>query len=459
MSLGDQYKLFASSLVPLSFWWVAGYPGLVSYDSVYTWSMIKSSEWDSVIPLTYFVLVKISSFFGGTALISFIQTLLMSIAVFATVRTFGESLSNRRQCQIAAGVSLFPATGILAISVWKDSMFAPLWIIAICLVVYIYKDRGLNPSRMQLLVLALVVLAATSLRLNGFIIAIFTLIPLTFVLYRANARRMILFSITCATGLGFYLTNIFPIYAASIDTTRIANSTAPFYLDNALAWNKGAIFSEQDVVLLNSVLPKEEVAKYGNCVAWDSLFSHFNSAPLSSDQGKFVKMWLHTLTTRPDLVLESRLCRAEPNLRPFARLTIDSNGMSDAGPIYKGQWSMPNDYGLGPSRAFPLISKIAESIHSASVTPRLTFAFYWGGFWLWAVILVSLFSAPKAGANLLISRGAIVVTIGYAFSIAITNVAPDFRYMMPMQILAICLVAIRISEKFSKSCAVATTEA
>ena len=106
--------------------------------------------------------------------------------------------------------------------------------------------------------------------------------------------------------------------------------------------------------------------------------------------------------------------------------------MSNSNFSSKGLWNYENIYNLGPNNKFHFTSKLGEFIYKISLTPRLTFFFYWGGFWVW-ISLVSIFFARSTFTDAS-RRLSLVIILSNSFIIGLFNTSLDFRYMMPLVI-------------------------
>lgn len=439
---------FGSALLPLLCWWLAAYPGLVSFDSVFTWKMSVEHEWNSVIPIAYLRLLELSDIKSSTALLTLIQVLLMATAIYSVIRHLSTQISNSTQIALSSLISFFPPIGILAVSVWKDSIFTSLWILCFTFIFDLSKKNQMRFSVKTLIAVGFLFFAVSAFRLNGFVVAFMSLL-FPFLISKQN--RLNKFGTTTAAllgiVLGFFLTNVYPNFHASSDSTRKANAIAPFYLDSALSWSSGTHFSNTQEELLNEILPKTQVVNYATCYGWDTLFPHFDSTPLWRNQNEILQIWQHALLTSPKEVLISRICRAEPDLTPYPINIANEPSKLIESLTYKGNWEYTNDYGLGPQGRFQHLSTAFKKIFLWSQESPHWIFFYWGGFWISIALFVALISRILDHTSGAINKITTTSVVMYAISIATTNVSPDFRYMMPGVILGLTMFLIYLAER------------
>jgi hypothetical protein len=430
--LSSQHKLFFVSSVGILFWWTATFPGLVTYDSILVWGMVKNNSWNSILPLPYLLFVQaIEGITNTTWLVTLLQSLLFSFSLSKLfISVHHNSRIRRGQFVAIFLISIFPPIGIFVNSVWKDSLYVSFYMLSLN---YMYKltlKQNFSIFTVKSIMLIALFVTMASLRLNAFLIVLTFVFVL--VILKTEYLKSKLIVVIVSSLLGFIITNVLPIKYATVDETRIQNSMSGFYLDSAISWSSGNPTDSISANSLTQVLSKEQVLSNAKCSQWDSVFEYFNPQPLSDNSRTFLWTWVKQLLNSPESILESRICRAASAITPFPKLVYNSLEMSNSNFSSKGLWNYENIYNLGPNNKFNLTSKLGEFIYKISLTPRLTFLFYWGGFWVW-IYLVSIFFARSTfrGASRAFS---LVIILSNSFIIGLFNTSLDFRYMMPLVI-------------------------
>ena len=439
--ISSQFKLFFVSAVGILFWWTATFPGLVTYDSILTWRMVKNNSWDSIIPLPYLIFVQaIEAISNTTWPITLLQSLLFSFSLSKLfISVHNNSRIKRGHFVAIFLISIFPPIGIFINSVWKDSLYVSFFLLSLNFLYKLSQKHDFSIYSVKSILLLGLFVTMASLRLNAFLIVLTFIFAL--VVSKTEYLKSKLILVIVSSLLGFIITNVLPIKFATVDVTRNQASMSGFYLDSAISWSSGQPTDSISSNLLNQVLSKEQVLLNAKCSQWDSVFEFFNPRPLSDNSRSFLLIWTKQLLNSPESILESRICRAASAITPFPKLIYNSLEMSNSNFSSKGLWNYENIYNLGPNNEFYFTSKLGEFIYKISLTPRLTFLFYWGGFWVW-ISLVSIFFARSTFRDAA-RRISFVIILSNSFIIGFFNTSLDFRYMMPL-VVYIMVVLSRI---------------
>ncbi|MDX6394787.1 MAG: hypothetical protein QOJ73_5850 [Streptosporangiaceae bacterium] len=434
-------------------WWIAFYPGLMSYDSVIYVLQVTIGPWVDNHSVLYNSLVWLSLHTtGGLAALTLAQTVAMSASFGYTVAAFRRLGVRARWTGMAAViVAVVPPTGAFIVFIWKDVPFTICAFLIVPTLAHLVSLRGgpgwRRDGRVNVLIgaVGLELLGLMLFRLNGFIIVAFTAAILVVVLagLRVRVAAVAVASIVLAVFLNAV---VYP--AVGIQKPSSSLSFGPAYGDIAVAYaERPSSFSAADTRLMARVAPLAEWRKSANCYDSDPTTTIPGFTPRAAQlDHRLVSLWLQILKRSPDLILGARICRGSIAWSIFPG---PSNGQT-----LKPVDQVPaNLFLLAPKvrgnpyrsalRSAPLSSKLnatANFLWNASLTAQLQWLLWRGAFWCYLAYLV-LFAYSRARRNwAVLSLGAILV--GQQLGVMADIPAQLYRYMVSPIFIGIMLVPL-----------------
>ena len=122
--------LFA--LAPIVTWWLAQWPGVMTNDSLLTWSQVKSGKYEQFHTVSYTVFVWLFSLGGShLAFVALAQSCILFYSVYRLVLFCNSNLSKELALLITACLYWLPYLGAMGITLWKDVPFTSLTVIGL----------------------------------------------------------------------------------------------------------------------------------------------------------------------------------------------------------------------------------------------------------------------------------------------------------------------------------------
>lgn len=444
------------------FWWMAFYPGLMSYDSVIYVVHVTTGPWVSDHSVVYDSLVWLTLHVTGDfGALTLAQTVAMSAAFAYTVAAFRRLGVPGRWTAVAAVIlAALPPTGTFVIFVWKDVPFVICSFLIVPTLAHLVSLRGLpqwrRDSRVRWLIVAigLEMLGMMLFRLNGFLIVVVAAIAMVCLL--SGIRLRLAAAAAAAACLAFVL-NLYVYPAVGIERQASSLAYGIQYADIAVAYaDKPSSFTTADKRLMAQVAP---------LAAWQASATCYDSDPTNripgfkarsaKMSGQLMSLWFRILGRTPNLILDARICRGSVAWSIFSGPAQQLGGLA----VYTDTIS-PDLYGLTARHAVaanpyrdvmvtrPLSSTlnvVARFLREVSLTPQLQWLLWRAAFWCY-VSYVIVFVFARARRNwALLSLAAIV--IGQQLGVLADNPAQLFRYMVSPIFVGIMLVPLLFAAK------------
>lgn len=119
--------IFLSSFSPLFIYWLAFYPGILTYDSHYVWDQLSTNHITDWHPAYYvIVMLLLSKIFYSPAILSLFQILSFSIALYYAGFVISKDIRIPTLVVLVINfiISSIPINGILMITIWKDILYS-----------------------------------------------------------------------------------------------------------------------------------------------------------------------------------------------------------------------------------------------------------------------------------------------------------------------------------------------
>ncbi len=432
----------------LVFWWVAFFPGLMSYDSVmYVWQA-TTGNWSTSHSVLYNALLWLSLRASGEVyLLTLAQTAAMAAGLAYAVTGLRALRVPGRWLAIAATLAVcLPAVATFTVYVSKDTAFVicEVWLLG---TIARLVARPATPGRLAALTLELALIAL--FRPNGFVVIALTTLGLVVAL--RGLRRRLAASGAVAIAVGFLATLVlFP--AIGVRSAGSELVLGPAYADLAVAWRtRPSAFYASDRELLARVAPLSYWRRTANCYNADATVA-FNRAQFSieaarANQRALFDLWLRVLERAPDVVLQARICRGSIAWNPLPgpaqgwTVKVPITGVGDYFDFPAAQIAQ-SPY-RGAIHSAPLsrsANKLAVFLRRLSDTPAVEWLAWRGATWAYvAYAAVGLFARRRRRPAIL---ALVTVVAATQLNVLVNNPGQLMRYLAGPLILGILLLPL-----------------
>lgn len=394
-------------------WWVAFYPGLMSYDSAaYTWQ-VTTGNWMTNHSVAYDALVWLSlQVSGGVSLLTFLQTMLFAAALaYAASGVHRLGVPAGWAALAAVVLPISPTVGTFACYLWKD---VPFVICEVALVgvaarlILLRRTGGAGWSRGaegRRLVLGtfLGLLGLALFRQNGFLMVALAAAVMAAALRGASWRMLGAGVAALAVWLAL-MAYVFP--ALGVQSASSDLVLGPAYADISVVYKqRPASFTAGDLALMRRVAPLEHWRGAGNCYTSDVFTGSRNFRRVEADRvhGQLFELWVRVLKRSPDALIQARICRGAIAWAVFPTPT-------DLGPTLFPPTAVPGDLfgwakrlpdpqaraALRPDPVSPQLRDAARFVLLASHTRSFEWLLWRGATWaLIAYVAVVLFARRR----------------------------------------------------------------
>ncbi|WP_333771145.1 DUF6020 family protein [Streptomyces sp. IBSBF 2435] len=417
----------------LLLWWLAFYPGLMSFDTVtYVWQ-VTTGHWRSDHSVAYDVLVWLSlQITGGLAALTFLQTVALAASlgyVCHGLRALG--VRGRWAAAAPLAVVLVPSTGTFGIFVWKDSAYAIAAVLAFGACAHLVaRQRPL----LHWWLLAAAMTGLSVFRNNSYpavaVAGLVLLVAMPRRWRRIAAATLVPTAVALALNFGVYP-------AIGVQKPSTSSYYAFNYADISVAYHRAPqTFRRSDLAVMSQVAPLSHWSAGGSNCSWvDPLMAPpFDRPAAERLNGKLLDTWGHVLAKRPDLMLSAHLCRGRIAWA-LPRNDSDIFIQPPVVPADRFGYSRPGGL-MDHSRFLPALrtDPPSDGLHSAGVwaytaarTPELTWFLWTGSLWCWATYLIVLRMMRRRPLRSALALAA--TTAGLQVAVLVATPAGLFRYM------------------------------
>jgi hypothetical protein len=427
-------------------WWLAFYPGLMSFDTVtYVWQ-VTTGHWRSDHSVAYDVLVWLSlQLTGGLGALTLLQTVAMAAClgyVCHGLRALG--VRGRWAALAPLAVAVVPSTGTFAVFVWKDSAYAIAAVLAFGACVHLVL-RQRAAAHWWLLAAGMTGLSLFRNNTYPGVIAAGLVLLVALPRRRGRIAAATLIPTVLALGLNFA---VYP--ALGIQKPRTSSYYAFNYADIAVAYHRAPqSFRRSDLAVMARVAPLDHWSGGGANCAWvDPLMAPpFDRQAAERLNGRLLDVWKDVLKQRPDLMLSAHLCRARIGWA-LPHNSTDIYVQPPVVPADRFGYSLPGRPMAG-SRWLPALRTDAPSVrlHRAGVwaytlarTPELTWLLWTGSLWCYATYLITARVMRRRPLRAALALAA--TTAGLQVAQLVATPAGLFRYMAAPVLLGFLAVPL-----------------
>lgn len=449
--------VFCWAQLVLFVWWLAQYPGLLSFDSVSYVIHVTSGPWTADHSVLYDSLVLGSlTLTSNVAMLTFVQTT-CAAAVLAYAATSLRTYGVRGRWAALPGMlmPLIPSFGTFVVTVWKDVPFALCQMLATATIVRIMarrRTRDATPTSMRPLLIGLGAefVGLVLFRNDGFLVV--ALLTLILAIFMTGLRtRVLAVGLAALVVLAFSELVLYPAGGIQKPPSSLAYGT--FYGDVALVYSEApGTFTTADKRLMAKVAPLSEWRSANDCYWSDPLFlPPFDLAEASKLKNDLAALWFRVLARTPVALIKGRLCRGSVAWDLFSppRSKIGYSEMPVHGSVtlwgriaeYPGEPdSVPQDiaHNLVGSHPSDRLARAAFNVRNAMGQTKYQLLFYRAAEWAYLAYLALAAVAWRRRRWSVLLAGAVCL----ASQVAVTavNPAPLFRYIAGILFAAMLLL-------------------
>lgn len=444
--------------VVLLFWWIAFYPGLLTYDSVTYVLHVTVGPWVDNHSVLYEALVWLSlRITGGLAALSLGQTAAMSGALAYSVGAFRRiGVPGRWTAVTAVIVAALPPIASFTIYIWKDVPFVICSYLVLPTLVHLVSlgrtpalaGHGRQVNRL-VAALGLELLGVCMFRLNGFLVA---MVAAALIIVLVPGIRVWLTVIMVPVILLTFSLNLYIYPALGIQRAPAYMALAPVYSDIAVAYREDpGIFTAADKRLMTEVVPLAQWRQTANCYSsdWTSLSPHFIERSVNLS-GQLMSLVVRLFKRAPNLILGATICRGSIAWRIFpgpVRLAGETIKFPPPTSFGVHDWYRvkhnPYRWALKPRLLSRKAYSAASFLWRSSFTPQLDWLFWRGAFWCYLSYLTVYLLARARRDWRFLSLAA--MTFAQQLAILAENHVQAFRYMVSVIPIGIMLVPILLA--------------
>ncbi|RKG91816.1 hypothetical protein D7V97_41515, partial [Corallococcus sp. CA053C] len=270
-------------------WWMAFFPGLVSFDPLSQWQQLKTGEFANWHPAFHtWWMGAFGLPFESLGAVSGFQVLFFATAMGKVLEELGHwKVPAWARWGVVLWTGLSPAVATNIIAVWKDAPFTLMCLVSVLLLLRLERTRdvGLGPA----LRLGLCVACIGLLRHNGVLVALPVLLTGLWRMSDRRARAVLL-----ATGLGGILFVRGPVHALAKVAPTPSTLTQVLTLHRLAAMVNSPYLSPDDAKTLSELMPLEQWRSRYLCFAAGPLI--FSASPLTAERlaGSYTHLTLPT---------------------------------------------------------------------------------------------------------------------------------------------------------------------
>jgi hypothetical protein len=427
--------------LPLLLWFAAFKPGIMSADSLGSWSQATTGNIRDDITPSYTALMKISILLTDSPSALAIGQQLLLASSFVALGLSLVRLGVRRWLVVATtGVTaLSPTVGAFSVSLWKDVPYSAALIYcgaAIVGIVAAHQNgaRSVREHRATLLLLLGATCAAVLIRQNGVFLAAFLGLGLTLCL--PGIRRWVAGGTVFAVlTLALLKLVVYPL--AGVDPSPQELKYASLLHDvGAVVHHHPEELSTAQRSELEELAPLDQWSRNYSCYTVNPLYygGNLNFSSLAADPGGFRSVWLAMLQQDPGTLIGHRICAASVAWRPQAvdrRIAVTytvSSGID------------PNDAGLVTTPLSDTLHRWGVDLIDQVNKPEREWFLWRAPTWIYACYVGLVVAALRTKRRMLLLPG--VVLLAQQLAVSVINPAQDARYMMGALILAVLLLPV-----------------
>ena len=414
------------------------YPGPMTSDSLDQWQQAANGEYVDAHPLLYGLIMFASrSAGGGPALVSLAQLTFLSLSCGWLIAVVARACNAPSwSAWMASGVlALHPFVWLTSITLWKDVPYSAcivgLTAFTVHRCILLPKQRVSWPA---VAALAVMMFGAMSLRHNGPPVALACVLLLLWQLRHSRARVIAagVLAVILLMGVRGPVSDALEVRRTSLSYMIFAH-----HIGAHLARGHYPV-AAADRQLLEGFNPTQPDWAYSCATVNPLIFNErFNQAEAQRHVSDLRRIWLELAQNRPDIEADHGICGSALIWRLNASAPLYLSSISIWAPEGKVRWIIPL-HKDDPTEA-SLAPGFAQKIGHFLLRPELK-RLYQPALYMYALVFACMLAVGRTGEKKLLLLLAIPAT--HTAFLAISIVAQDTRYQMPVMLVALCVVPL-----------------
>lgn len=418
--------IYVVPLIILLFILLIFWPGIFTVDGDGQWHQVTANNISNAHPFfsTYFLLL-LSKIWNSKTIQLVFQIIMFSIIWGTICKEFINESKNKKIIIIyTVLLCLFPIISLYAITLWKDVLYS-YYLLAISYLLYVGSKKNFEYSKLQYVVLGILLFLVFSYRHNGIIVAVLLMLLLMIVIFKnkSNIKKGLIIVLTF--GIVFGVFSLPKKYYLDKYRDGVSEPTAST-LDNYIGWMMGAhllkgYVDDDDLEFLNKYIELNEWKEAYNpfIINNTNLASTRDEAYLVENQEKFRKIFLKYSIKHPSTIIIHYLKADALLWSPFPIGYVYQYDFKAWGPNY--------GFGVRESSFFPELNNIYEKFLSLTMRRPIRVILYQPATIMYiCIILVFILSKCLKNKKLWIVLTPMLFNV---VSLLPINLAQDLRYV------------------------------
>jgi hypothetical protein len=299
---------FACGLI----YWLAFFPGVMSYDSVFQWDQLSTLQITNWHPAIHTIMMWfLTRIWYSPAIVSLFQVIIASLVI-------GYGLNSIRKASQLPGylfiglsfvISANPLVGVMNVTLWKDVLYSYNVLLLAILILNIVRSDGEWILKSTHLILLGSTLASIWLfRFNGFPVVLSGLIILV-IIYKKYFRHFAYASLISFILMLFVLSPLYTIFKVNVS---LSQNYGLSFLNPIVSYVKSkpylAYLSENEKQYLQNIYPLDKPWNYSCYDATVFFYGNTNLYPVIRDPLTVVKIFTKLAFRDPKIMLNHFLC-------------------------------------------------------------------------------------------------------------------------------------------------------
>ncbi len=293
-------------------YWLAFFPGIMSYDSVNQWDQLSTLQITNWHPAIHTILMwLLTRLWYSPAIISLFQVIFASLVIGYGLNSIRNASQLPGYLFIMLGIviSANPLVGVMNVTLWKDILYSyNVLLLAILILNIVRSDGGWILKPTHFILLGSTLAGIWLFRFNGFPVVLSGMIILV-IIYKKYFRHFAYSSMITLMIILFVLGPMYTIF--KVDKSFSQNYGLAF-LNPIVSYVKSkaylASLSENEKQYLKNIYPLDRPWNYSCYDATVFYYEDTNIYPLIRDPLTMVKIFTHLAIRDPKIMLNHFLC-------------------------------------------------------------------------------------------------------------------------------------------------------
>lgn len=369
---GTFWGFFCVNFIVLFLWLLAFWPGVMTHDSLQSWSQALTGEYTNWHPYLYSMYVKfLTLFYRSPASVAIFQMLSLSaLSAYVFGRLY--ALAQNKKLIFISFLLLLTSipVGLLTITLWKDVIYSQLVLLWGIVIFFLIKDNRIISSKRLVIALGLLLFFTSVMRHNGVVLLL--IVPAFFYFNKLLNKKNL--SIFCGVAIGSYILSqtLLPLVLnVNMNDNNLLKESVKIQIISGILGSNYYEPISQSLEPIYALLPQEEMKKNYDCRTINSILFNKNLKPELLDDKKykssfnsiFYQLAIHNIP----IVMADRTCVVTSLFIGSVHGSEYYNVLDHIGPYP----DFPDNLGLKQNIKLPkLNSFLRELIESSSKFPH-----------------------------------------------------------------------------------------